>query len=84
MPDMEKTITAVHTRGDEKPSNSDLAGSTPAERIGMVWPLTKTAWAFKEAGERSRDENGSASKNETPRAEQRLPRHLVRLRQRGG
>jgi hypothetical protein len=81
MPDRSLGRTAtISKRGNERPSNDDLAGSTPAERVGMVWPLTKTAWAFKEAGDRSRGENA----NETPRAQQRLSRHLVRLRRRGG
>ena len=78
--------TAVRTvkLGKEKPSSAFLLETTTAaERIGMVWPLTKTAWAFKEAGERSRAENGTPSENQTPRAERRLPRHLVRLHRRG-
>jgi hypothetical protein len=77
-------VATIRSRGDERPSNDDLAGSTPAGRIGMVWPLTKTVWAFKEAGERSRDENNHAREDETPRAERRLSRHLVRLRRSGG
>jgi hypothetical protein len=75
----ERTITACK-RGEERPSNEGLANRTPAERVAMVWPLTKTAWTFEEAGERSRDEDGHANENETPRAEQRLQRGLIYLR----
>ena len=42
---------------------SDLRDTTPAERIGMVWPLTVDAWAFM--GEDI--------------TESRLPRHIVRV-----
>ena len=41
----------------------DLAGTTPAERIAMVWPMTLDAWAF--LGD--------------PGAESRLQRHVVRV-----
>lgn len=83
LPTMERTVTAVRTLGEER-SNDDLADRTPAERIGMVWPLTRSAWAFKEAGERSRAEDGTDEpRNEPPDAQSRLPRHLVRFRRRG-
>ena len=42
-------------------SGNARSNRTPAERVAMVWPLTKTAWTFKEAGERSRDEDGHAN-----------------------
>ena len=41
----------------------DLADTTPAERLSMMWQLTLDAWAFK----------GEAI------AEPGLPRHTVRL-----
>jgi hypothetical protein len=47
---------------------TDLQGSTPAERLAMMWPLAVDAWAFM--GE--------------PVAESRLPRHIVRVLRRGG
>jgi hypothetical protein len=51
------------TRLDRQGTEDDFAGTTPAERIGMVWPLTLEAWAFKGMTD----------------AESRLPRHLVRV-----
>jgi hypothetical protein len=81
---MERTVT-VRKRGEERPSNDDLQERTPAECVSMVWPLTQSAWAFKEAGERSRTgEDGPTEETEASHAQQRLPRHLVRLRRRGG
>ena len=47
----------------EQGQEDDLAGSTPEERLGMMWQLALDAWAFK--GEKV--------------AEQRLPRHVVRV-----
>lgn len=58
---------------DEHRSNDDLAERTPAELIQMVWPLTQQAWAFTRAAD-----------DETNDAQSRLPRHVVRLRRRGG
>ncbi len=49
-------------------SENDLAGTTPAERISIVWPLTLEVWSFKEQTD----------------AESRLPRHIVHLRRRAG
>ena len=46
----------------------DLARTTPAERLQMMWQLTLDAWAFK--GE--------------PVVELRLPRHIVRVLRREG
>ena len=61
MPDRDMTlrITRLSDQGRER----DLHGTTPAERVGMLWQLTLDAWAFK--GE--------------PVAEPRLPRHVVRV-----
>lgn len=53
----------------EKENHEDfLSGTTPAERLQMMWELTQAAWTFK--GE--------------PVAEQRLPRHLIRVLRREG
>jgi len=49
---------------EEKESDADsLAATTPAQRLKMMWELTQAAWIFK--GE--------------PVAEQRLPRHIIRV-----
>src|SRR5215210_3438000 len=45
---------------------NDLAGKTPQELLGMVWPLTLSAWSFKEKLD----------------AESRLQRHVVVLKKR--
>jgi hypothetical protein len=45
----------------------DLNQTTPSERLSMMWQLALDAWAFM--GE--------------PLAESRLPRHVVRIVQRG-
>lgn len=47
----------------DQDSESDLAGTTPADRIGMMWQLALDAWAFM--GE--------------PIAEPGLQRHIVRI-----
>jgi hypothetical protein len=52
----------------EQGKESDLKGTTPAERLEMMWQLASDAWAFK--GESI--------------AGSRLPRHLVRLLRRAG
>jgi hypothetical protein len=51
----------------EEVEGADLANTTAAERLKMMWPLTVDAWAFK--GE--------------PLDESRLPRHIVRVLRRG-
>ena len=33
---------------DEQGVDSGVSEATPVERLMMVWPLTLTAWAFKE------------------------------------
>ena len=53
---------------DQRAGVEDLAKTTPAERLEMMWQLTLDAWAFK--GE--------------PVAELRLPRHIVRILRREG
>lgn len=56
-----RTIRVVR-RQDADQAN-DYAGTTPAERLGMMWPLALDAWAF--LGE--------------PVHEPRLPRHVARV-----
>jgi hypothetical protein len=55
------TIAVRVSRLELQGTEQDFAGTTPAERIGMIWPLTLEAWAFKGMTD----------------AESRLPRHLV-------
>ena len=64
---IEKRRTLRVRRLDEQGRDDDLARTSPAERIGMVWPLTVTAWTFKDRGF----------------AQSRLQRHTVRLQRRG-
>ena len=52
----------------EQGQEDDLRDLTPGERIGMVWPLTVSAWAMK--GENI--------------AGQRLQRHVECVKRRGG
>jgi hypothetical protein len=52
----------------EQDDYDDLAGTTPEERVGMMWQLTLDAWAF--TGQ--------------PLAESRLQRHIVRFHRRKG
>jgi hypothetical protein len=53
----------VRKRRLHDPEPDDLRHTTPGERMMMVWPITKTVWAFK--GE--------------PVGESRLSRHVVRV-----
>ncbi|WP_456426293.1 hypothetical protein [Rhodocaloribacter sp.] len=62
-----RRILRVRRLGEEDRAN-DLEQTSPAERLAMVWPLTVTAWTFKERGF----------------AQSRLQRHIVRLRRREG
>jgi hypothetical protein len=55
-----------YEHGEEPPD--DLSSLTPAERIAMVWEITKNASAFKEPGFR----------------ESRLRRDVVRVVRRAG
>ena len=48
-------------------SDNGLKGKPPGELLGMVWPLTLSAWAFKE----------------NLNAEPRLQRDVVVLKRRG-
>ncbi len=58
-----RNVTVRVTRLRDQGKESDLEGTTPAERIGMMWQLALDAWAFM----------GGAD------AESRLPRHVVRV-----
>lgn len=49
-------------------ADHDLNETTPAERLGMVWPITVDVWAFKDRS----------------RAQSRLQRHIVRFYRRAG
>lgn len=64
----ERTRTLRVSRLQDQGSEDDLAKTTPAERIEMVWPLTLDAWSFKEPMS----------------AESRLQRHIVRVLRRKG
>jgi hypothetical protein len=64
----ERTRTLRVSRLQDQGSEDDLAKTTPAERIEMVWPLTLDAWSFKEPMS----------------AESRLQRHIVRILRRKG
>ena len=63
-----RTRTLRVSRLQDQGSEDDLAKTTPAERIEMVWPLTLDAWSFKEPMS----------------AESRLQRHIVRVLRRKG
>lgn len=64
----ERTRTLRVSRLQDQGSEDDLAKTTPAERIEMVWPLTLDAWSLKEPMS----------------AESRLQRHIVRVLRRKG
>jgi hypothetical protein len=70
---MVKHMIQVRSHSEQR-SNDDLQGTTPAQRLLMVWPLTVEAWTFMHA----------ANPDTTIDAESRLPRHVVRLRRGGG
>jgi hypothetical protein len=52
------------SRLSDQGKEDDLKGKSPGELMGMVWELTKDAWAFK---------------GEPIDPEQRLQRHVVRV-----
>jgi hypothetical protein len=64
MTDQARTIRVQKL--SEQGKESDLEGTTPAERLEMMWQLALDAWAFK----------GEAV------AESRLQRHIVHLSRR--
>lgn len=47
LPPMDRSITK-RTTLDQQGRDSGVHDAAPAERLLMVWPLTLTAWAFKE------------------------------------
>jgi hypothetical protein len=62
-----KVIKVRKSRLEDQGKETDLEGTTPAERFAMVHILTKNAWAF-----RGIDID-----------QHRLQRHIVRLRRLG-
>lgn len=47
IPPMDRTVTKLTTL-DQQGRDSGVPNAKPAERLLMVWPLTLTAWQFKE------------------------------------
>lgn len=47
IPPMDRTVTKLTTL-DRQGRDSGVPNAKPAERLLMVWPLTLTAWQFKE------------------------------------
>jgi hypothetical protein len=47
IPPMDRSITKLTTL-DQQERDSGVPNATPVERLLMVWPLTLTAWEFKE------------------------------------
>ena len=47
LPPMDRSITKLTTL-DQQGLDSGVPNATAAERLLMVWPLTLTAWKFKE------------------------------------
>lgn len=66
IPRLDRSVVRKLRLGDPEPD--DLAGTTPAERLRMVWPLTSTLWALH-------------GKGDVPA---RLQRHVVRVIRRKG
>ena len=62
LPRMDRSIVQLTTL-DQQGLDSGVPDATPAERLLMVWPLTVTAWAFKEPNA----------------VQPRLQRHVARL-----
>ena len=62
--DMDRSQYPTSKRRLEDPEDASyVRGLTPAERVMMVWTLTRQAWEFMEGGSR----------------EPRLRRHVVRV-----
>lgn len=61
-PRMDRTIVK-RTTLDQQGRDAGVPAATPVERMMMVWPLTLTAWAFKEPNV----------------VQSRLQRHVVRI-----
>ncbi len=47
LPPMDRSVAKLTTL-DQQGLDSGVPDATPAERLLMVWPLTLTAWEFKE------------------------------------
>ena len=47
LPPMDRSVVKLTTL-DQQGRDVGVPDATPAERLLMVWPLTLTAWAFKE------------------------------------
>lgn len=47
LPRMDRTLVKRSTL-DQQGQDTGVPAASPAERIMMVWPLTLTAWQFKE------------------------------------
>jgi hypothetical protein len=47
LPRMDRSVVKLTTL-DQQGRDCGVPNATPAERLLMVWPLTITAWAFKE------------------------------------
>lgn len=47
LPRMDRSVVRLTTL-DQQGRDAGVLDATPAERLLMVWPLTLTAWAFKE------------------------------------
>jgi hypothetical protein len=47
LPRMDRSVAKVTTL-DQQGRDAGVPNATPTERLLMVWPLTLTAWAFKE------------------------------------
>ena len=62
LPRMDRSVVKLTTL-DQQERDSGVPNATPAERLLMVWPLTVTAWAFKEPNV----------------VQPRLQRHIARL-----
>jgi hypothetical protein len=62
LPPMDRSVTKL-TSLDQQGRDSGVPNATPGERMLMVWPLTLTAWAFKEPNV----------------VQPRLQRHVVRV-----
>lgn len=47
LPRMDRSVTKLTTLAQQG-RDAGVPNATPAQRLLMVWPLTLTAWAFKE------------------------------------
>jgi hypothetical protein len=47
LPPMDRSVARLTTL-DQQGLDSGVPDATPTERLLMVWPLTLTAWKFKE------------------------------------